>query len=163
MAGEVFVVVTAFRHLEAGGRLDIAVNNRSDVIRPMLLIRRERVEDEPGEAALIGARLGQRRHVRRRDTAVRRFRCKLVRERRREDVGRTAAALGGIALLVEVLDAIRRRQRLDLRRVVTGPARVREIAEGDVIHRMAVRADFLVDLEAALQLALVVGAEGPGK
>src|SRR5581483_5297351 len=38
-----------------------------------------------------------------------------------------------------------------------------EVPESHQFQRMAVGADFLVDLEAALQLGLVVAAEEPGK
>src|SRR6185312_7970924 len=36
-----------------------------------------------------------------------------------------------------------------------------QIVEGDVVQGMAGRADFLIDLKAALQGAAVIGAEGP--
>ena len=41
-------------------------------------------------------------------------------------------------------------------------ADIQQIAEGDVIERMAARTDFLKDLEPALQLAPVEGAEHAG-
>ena len=43
------------------------------------------------------------------------------------------------------------------------PARLAEIAVGEEPHRMAVRADLLIDLEAALELGVVVGSERRGE
>ena len=44
-----------------------------------------------------------------------------------------------------------------------GTARLREIAEGEHRDRMTAGTNFLVDLEAPLQLPLIIGAEGPGE
>ena len=52
VAGEIFVVVAVRRQLEALGRVLVAAQQGGDVVRPLLLVLRDRVEDEPGEAAL---------------------------------------------------------------------------------------------------------------
>ena len=78
-------------------------------------------------------------------------------------IGRPAGPLDLIALVVEVLDLVFGRDRLGLRLGEAGAARVRQIAERHHLRRMAVRADFAVDLEAALELRLVVFAERAGE
>src|SRR6185437_16000280 len=88
------------------------------------------------------------------------------RERRREVVGRTAGALDGLAFVVDVLDLVLGRDRRGLCFREAEAARIREVAERNQVERVAARADLAIDLEAALQLRLVVLAErarkGPG-
>ena len=72
----------------SGGFLEAGQIAR-DVVGALLLKLREHVEHEPREAALVAARLGQRRQVRRRD-AMHRLGSELIRERRREIVGQPA-------------------------------------------------------------------------
>ncbi len=59
-----------------------------------------------------------------------------------------------------VFDFIFRRQSLDLFRRIT---KAFQRAECHEVHRMAGRADFLINLETALKLPLVIGAEWTGK
>ena len=162
MAGEIFIVVAALRQNEALRRVLVAIEIGGDVIRAVLLVLRDHVEHEPGKASAVAARLGQRRHVGRGD-AVGRLRRKFIRERRREMVRQPAGPLDRIAEIVEVLDLVFGRHRLGLRLAETGTARVRQIAEREHVHRMAVRADLAVDLETALQLRLVVFSERAGE
>ena len=63
---------------------------------------------------------------------------------------------------VVVGDLIGRREGLDLRFAEARAARVAQRAEGNA-QPVAVAADFLIDLEAALQLRLIVGSEDPRK
>ncbi len=135
-----------------------------DVIGSLLLILREDIEDELREAALIGASLGQDRHVGRVGAAIGRARRLLIGERRREAVGGAARPVEHLALLVgAVLDLIGRGQRGDLALRELWPARLGEIAKGDQARCVAGRADLLVDLIAALQLGAVEFAERPGE
>src|SRR6185503_3448098 len=71
--------------------------------------------------------------------------------------------LGRRTLVVEILDLGVGRNSRRLCFAEAGAAGLREIAEGKHRHRMTDRTDFLVDLEAALQLALVVSPEGSRK
>src|SRR5262249_44261173 len=121
----------------------------SDIVWSLFLILREHVEYEPGETALVRARLRQSRHVGRRDT-VHRLRGKLIGEWRWEIIGQAAGALGGLPLVVKIRDLGLGRDSRRLCFAEAGTARLREIAEGKHRHRMTDRADFLVDLEAAL-------------
>src|SRR3546814_7115222 len=47
--------------------------------------------------------------------------------------------------------------------LVLGVAEVGEVAEGDVLQRVAGRAHLAIDLQTALQSMAVVGAEGAGE
>ena len=84
-------------------------------------------------------------------------------------IGQGAGAGQADALVVENLalvvgigrDLVAGRDRLGLRLGEAGTARLVQIVEGDVVEAVAGRADFLIDLEAALQRAAVVGAERP--
>ena len=78
-------------------------------------------------------------------------------------IGQPARPLDRIALVVEVLDLVFGGDLLGLRVAIARAARFGEIAEGNHIHRMAVGADLAVDLEAALQLRLVIFSERPGE
>ena len=78
-------------------------------------------------------------------------------------IGQPAGPLDLIALVVEVLDLVFGRDRLGLRLGEAGAARVRQIAERQHLRRMAVGANLAVDLEAALELRLVVFAERTGE
>src|SRR5690606_19945149 len=124
-------------------------------------ILREYIEDELREPTLHCARLGDQRKVRRSRTVVCRSSRSRVRVWRREVVGRKRLAGEHFAIRVRaVLHFIFSGKRLDLFRRVTEAF---QRAEGDQVHRMAGRADFLVDLQAALQLALVIGSERTGE
>src|SRR4029453_3027942 len=107
--------------------------------------------------ALVGTRLGDQRQVRRRGAAVGRTGCVLVRERRREIVRRAAGPLEHVAGVVRaVLDLVFGGKGCRLRGGVAGAAGIGEVAEGDIGQAMAGRADFLVDLQTALQGAAIV-------
>ena len=165
VAGVVFVVVAAVGHREALRGILVAGQQRVDVIDALLRVAGEgqRIEDEQREAALVGAGLGQHREVRRRLAAIGRGRRLVVGEGRREAIGRTGRTLLLGTGIVDFLDAVGLGERLDLPRGEARTAGLREVAEGDQTHGVAARADFLVDLEAALELRLVEPAEHAGK
>ena len=133
-----------------------------DVVRPALGILGEDVEDEGREAALDAARLGDQREVRRGRAVVGGGGSLHVRERRREVVGRNARPFEHLAVVVgAVLDGVFGGERLHLRfRVAEVSSSVRNATS---FIEWQADADFLVDLEAALQLRLVVGAERTGE
>src|SRR4029077_3608896 len=86
----------------------------------------------------------------------------LVRERRREIVGGPARPLEHVAGVVRtVLDLVFGGESGRLRRRISGTAGFGEIAECDVGQAVTGRADFLVDLQAALQRSTIVLAKGP--
>ena len=142
MAGEVLVVERAGRNGDAGGRVLVALQQRRDVVGALLLILREQVEDEAREAARIAARLGEHRHVGRlgRKGADHGLRSATGSDRPRSicTVAASAAACAGR---------------------IARAAGIREIAEGDQRQAVTVRADVVIDLEAALELPGIVGAE----
>src|SRR5215471_3368727 len=75
-------------------------------------------------------------------------------------VRRTRRALEHLALVVRAVGHLHLRSNLlDLLRRELGTARLAEIAIGQKPHRMAVGADLAIDLEAALELGVVVSAE----
>ena len=74
--------------MPAGGSR-IPLEQRHQVVGALLLVLREQVEDEPGEAALIAARLDDHREVGR-HRVVAGARLVVVLERRREAVGQPA-------------------------------------------------------------------------
>ncbi len=77
-----------------------------------------------------------------------------------EGVGEPAGPLEHLALVVRtVSDLITGGDGLRLRLGESRTAFIGEIAEGDQLEAVTVRADFFVDLEAALQLRRVVSAE----
>src|SRR6202035_3278153 len=116
------------------------------------------------ETALIGTRLRDQRKVRRQTTAIGRARRLLVREWRGEIVRWPAGPVEHVAGIVRtVLDLVFGRERRRLRHRIAGAAGIGEIAERDVGQPVAVRADFLVDLQAALQGAAIELAERTGK
>ena len=138
-----------------GGSL-VAVEERHEVVRAVLGILPEHVEDEPRKAALVGAGLRHQRKIGRRLAAVRRSRGVLVRERVGEAVRRAAGTLEHVARLVRtVLDLVFGRESADLRLGEFRAARLCEVAERDVVDAVAGGADLAVDLEAALQLRAV--------
>ena len=115
----------------------------------MLLVLRERIEDEPGKAALVAARLGDDRHVGRR-------RAGEADRWRRETVRWSAGALDRFALVIDaVLHLVLGRNRRRLRRRKIRSARLREIAKREQLHAVAGLADLAVDLVAALELTAV--------
>ena len=151
-------------NLDTGRRFFIAGQQRIDVVRAVLGILREYIEDEPGKAAFRCARLGQHRHVGRQAAAVRGARGIVVRERGRPGIGRPRRTLEHVAGVVRaVLHLVLRGERLDLRFGEFRAARLGEVAEGELFGGVAVRADFAEHLEAALQLRLVVMAEEAGE
>ncbi len=83
-------------------------------------------------------------------------RRQIVRIGRHERVGGPRRALHGFALAVEVVHLFLRRDRLD---PVVAVAERSEVAVMQQVHRMAVGADLLVDLKAALQGGAVERAE----
>ena len=78
-------------------------------------------------------------------------------------IGEASGALDRIALVVEILDLVFGRDRRRLPFGEPEAARLRKIAERKQLQRMAVGADLAVDLEAALQLRLVVFSEWTGE
>jgi hypothetical protein len=85
----------------------------------------------------------------------------LVGPRAREAVGRTAVALEHVAGVVgAVLDLVLGRDRLHLGLGITEPG---QVAERDEVEAVTDRADLLVNLEAALELAAVELAERAGE
>src|SRR4029079_5182029 len=104
----------------------------------------------------------ERRHIWRRN-AMHRFCRELVGEWWREIICQPAGTLGRRALVVKILNLGLGRYSRRLCFAEAGTAWLREIAEGNHRHGMTDCTDFLVDLEAALQLPLVIFPEGPGK
>ncbi len=114
-------------------------------------------------------RLGDQRQIRRQRAAIGRAGRFLVGEGRREVVGRDAGPRQALAVLVEQLALpccgtgralVAGGDGLDLGLGEAGPARIGQRVEGDAVEAVTGRADFLVDLEAALQGRAVIGAEG---
>ena len=149
-AREIGVVIFAVRHLEAGGRLLAeAGEDRIDILRPAL------------------ARLDDQRQIGRQRAAVVGAGGLLVGEGRREMIGRRAGRISGCPC--------RRRSRpcrwarpepcspprspCAWASVKPGPPGSARSWNATWLRPMAGRADFLVDLEAALQRAAVIGAE----
>src|SRR6185437_7627964 len=164
IAGEIFVVVRARRQHKTLRRIGVAVEDGVDVIWAAFLVLRERLEDEPGEAALVTARLGERRHVRRQSAAERRARRLIVRKRRWEIIGNLSGPLKHLALVVRAVgDLEARGDGRGLCLGEAGTARIGEVAERQKLEAVAGRADLAIDLEAALQLRGIVGAERAGE
>src|SRR3546814_15124333 len=93
--------------------------------------------------------------VRRRSAAVGRRRRLYIRERRREVVRGRARPLEHLALVIGAVgDGVLGGDRLHL---VLGVAEVGEVAEGDVLQRVAGRAHLAIDLQTALKSMAVVG------
>ncbi len=159
---EIGIVVACLRQSPCRpAALVIAGQQRMDVVRSILGILRENVEDEGRKAAFDAARLGNQREVRRCGAIVGGSSRFLVRERRREIVrGMPGRSNISPSRSVRPRSSYSAAKRLHL---LFGIAEILERAEGHQIHRMTGRADFLVDLQAALQLALVVGAERAGE
>lgn len=140
------IVVHALRHLETGRRRMIAGEQRVDIV---------------GSAR---PRLGHHRQVRRQRTVIGDPRQLIVGERRAERIRRPRRALEHLAFVVRAVgDLHLRGENLHRLRRELRSARLAEIAVGQKPHRMAARADLLVDLEAALQLRVVVGPEWRGE
>ena len=126
-----------------------------DVVGAVLLIHGERVKHEPGKTPLVAARLGEHRHIGRQLAAERGAGRLVVGERRREMIGQRTGPLEHLALVVGAVGDLEiGRDRACLRLGEAGAARLGEIAERQQFYAVAGRADFLVDLEAALQLGL---------
>ena len=135
-----------------------------DIVRAVLLVHREGIEDEPGKAPLVAARLGEIGHVRRQLAAKRGARGLVVRERRRESIGNLARALKHLALVVRTVGHLESGGdggglRLGESRAVG----IGQIAERQEFQAVAVRANLAIDLKPALQLSGIVGAERAGK
>ena len=147
--------------------MGVAHQDAVDIVGADLLVLNEgqRVEDEPGEAALVFARLGEHPHVRRRLAESRGGGFGIgIGLRRRNDVRRDARPLEILALVVRrvVGDLIGRRESLDLRLAEAGAVGIAEGTEGNA-QAMAGRADLFVYLEAALELRLIVDPEQTGE
>src|SRR5262249_24085792 len=163
---EVLVVLQAGRDVDPGRRLlFVARQQRHDVVDAVLLVRKERygIQDEPGEAALEGARLGDDRLVDR-EAAVAGARRLLVGGRRRKAIGQAAGALEHFALVVgSVLDLVFGRDGGGLGRRELRTAGLGEVAERHQRQAVAGRADLAIDPEAALQLRAIILAEYAGE
>src|SRR5262245_3904131 len=162
VAREILVVVPVLRQLEAFRWLLVPVQQRCDIVRPLLLVLRDRIEHPPGETALKRAGLREGRHVGRRN-AVYCLGREFIRERRRESIGETTGAFSWFTLIVEILDLILRGNCRSLRFREARTTWIGQVAESQHLYRVADLADFLVNLEAALELSLVVTAERAGK
>ena len=149
MPGELGLQIL-LRHLVAG-------QQRVDVVRPVLGVAREDVEQEGGKPPLHRARLGEGGEVGRVGAVVHVGGRLAVRVGRREVVLGQGGALEQLALLVRpVGHLILGSERAHL---VLGVAELLKVAESDQAHPVARRADLAVDLQAALELLLVIGAE----
>src|SRR6185437_15933764 len=124
-------------------------------------------EDAVNVVRPVGPRLDDQRLVGRERAVERGARRLLVRERRDELVGRATRPLKHLARVVGTVGhLLGRGKRLDLRFAITDAAARpvgAEVAVMQQVHRMAARADLLVDLEAALRCGAVEGAERPGE
>ena len=147
----------------AGGSCE-AGQQRVDVVRPAFLVLREEVEDgQTGRARRARALAISDMSGGAAPPLAAAAAC-VVRERAREMVGRPCRAArtcrrrrsGRRCTLYVAASA--------LTCSAVKPGRlVRQDCGTPQLHRMAGRADFLVDLEAALQLRRVVGAERAGE
>src|SRR5262249_59428028 len=86
-----------------------------------------------------------------------------IRERRRESICETTEAFSWFTLIVKILDLILRGNCRCLRFREARTTWIGQVAESQHLYRVADLADFLVNLEAALELSLVVTAERAGK
>ena len=163
MSGEKLVVARPLRQGEILGRLLVALHQGHEVIDALLLVLREHVEHEPREAALIGARLGDHRKVRRQRAVIGKPCDLLVGERRREVVRRPTGPLDLASAIVDLLELVFGSNRRGLLGRVSEAFRIGEIAERQQAQAMAGRAHLAVDLEAALKLGLVKAAERTGE
>jgi hypothetical protein len=120
--------------LEAGWRILITFQECHDVIDAVLLVlkKREGIDEKPGKAALVAARFGQYRHVRRHRAVVELARLRLVLPcgRRRKAVADAPVALEHFALIVRpVLDLVFGGNRGRLRRRKARSAGIGEITK----------------------------------
>src|SRR5207247_3229124 len=101
VSGEVLVVVGPLRQRETGRRLVLkALQQAGHVIRTLLLILPEEVDQEGREAALVGTRLGDQRQVGGKRAAIGGTRGLFVQERRREIVGRSSGPCACFSMCV---------------------------------------------------------------
>ncbi len=164
MAREIRIVLHARRHRHVGRLGRVALEQRDHVVDAQFLIRNEHVDHEPGESALILARLGEHRHIGRQRPAVDETRRLLVGKWRRKVVSRPAGPLEHIALVVgAVLDLVFRRDRRDLRRGEFRSTLLAEIAERQQRETVTGLANVMIDLEPALELATIELAERAGE
>src|SRR4029078_8609044 len=71
VTGEVLVVVGTLRQRETGRRLVLkALQHGRDVVRALLLVLGEEVDQKHRKAALVGTRFGDQRQVRRKGAAI---------------------------------------------------------------------------------------------
>src|SRR5271169_2095205 len=141
MAGEILVVIGALRQRDARRLLLIALQERRDIVRTLFLELAEEVDDEPGKATLIGARLRDQGKVGRQTTTIGGPRRLLVREWRGEVVGGPAGPFEHIALIVRaVLDLVIRSERGHLRGRIAWTAGIGEVPERDIGQPVAVGA-----------------------
>src|ERR1700746_898980 len=99
MAGEIFVVVGALRKVDALRGILVALQQGGEVVNTLFLVLGEDVENEPGKAALVAARLGKHGHVGRRDTQGSAG-CLIIGIPRREMIRRPTGSLEHFALIV---------------------------------------------------------------
>ena len=135
-----------------------------DIVRAVLLVHREGVDDEPRKAPFVAARLGEVGHVGWQLAAERGAGGLVVRERRREGIGNLARSLKHLALIVRTVGDLERGGNGGGLRLGKGrPVGIGQIAERQEFEAVAVRANLAVNLEAALQLRRIVGTERTGK
>ena len=131
VAGVVAIVVHALAQGEAGRCVFIPDQKRMQIARATF------------------ARLRDHREIRRQRAIIRGPRGIDVGEGPAEPVGRTARTLEHLALVIRPVRHLHvGRHRADL---LLGKPDFEQVAVGEQIHRMATRADFPVDLEAALR------------
>src|SRR5580704_13639959 len=129
----------------------------------MLLVLDDGIDQKERKAALVGAGLGEQRHIGGR-RAERRLRGLFIGKIPREIIRWPAGPFEHFAGIVwAVLDLVRGGERLDLRFRKAGAAGIRQIAESDQFEGMTIGTNLAIDLKPPLKLRLIVAAEGPGK
>ncbi len=122
----------------AGG-IFVAVEDAVNVIGAFFLVLGERVDNEPGKTALVGARFGQVGHVGRQRAAVGGSRSLLVGKRRRKTIGNLARPLKHFALVVRASGHLESgRYRRSLRFGEAWAARIGKIAKCQKLQTVTV-------------------------
>src|SRR5215469_12296237 len=159
MAREIFVVVGALGKVDPLGGLLVALQQGGDVVNALFLVLREDVENKPGKAALVAARLGKHRHVGRRD-AQGSARGLIIGVPRREMIRRSTWSLEHFALVVGTIGHfIVGRDGGDLRGRKARTCRIAKVAERYQLQAVTIATHLAIDLKAALQLPAVVNPE----
>src|SRR6202045_3986009 len=129
----------------------------------MLLVLDDGIDQKERKAALVGAGLGEQRHIGGR-RAERRPRSLFIGKTPREVIRWPAGPFEHFAGIDwAVLDLVCGGERLDLRFRKPGAAGIRQIAERDQFEGMTIGTNLTVDLKPPLKLRLIVAAEGAVK